>query len=112
MPSTSVQRSREELHIQNVSNYVNESAGLRARRGGKNWVKITNSQSPEHKGIWNGKCEIFLKRCKMKEFLFKVSTYYYIAAENIDEAYDKLKSEIIDEWDQVEDVETLDEHEL
>lgn len=53
-----------------------------------------------------------LKVCKMKEFLFKVSTYHYIAAENIDEAYDKLKSEIIDEWDQVEDVETLDEHEL
>ncbi len=48
----------------------------------------------------------------MKEFLFKVSTYHYIAAENIDEAYDKLKSEIIEEWDQVEDVETLDEHEL
>ncbi len=48
----------------------------------------------------------------MKEFLFKVSTYHYIAAENLDEAYDKLKSEIIDEWDQVEDVETLDEHEL
>ena len=48
----------------------------------------------------------------MKEFLFKVLTYYYIAAENIDEAYDKLKSEIIEEWDQVEDVETLDEHEL
>ena len=47
----------------------------------------------------------------MKEFLFKVSSYYYIAAENIDEAYDKLK-EVIDEWDQVEDVETLDEHEL
>lgn len=47
----------------------------------------------------------------MKEFLFKVSSYYYIAAENIDEAYDKLK-EIIDEWDQVEDIETLDEHEL
>ena len=53
-----------------------------------------------------------LKVRKMKEFLFKVSTYHYIAAENIDEAYDKLKSEIIDEWDQVEDVETLDEHEL
>ena len=48
----------------------------------------------------------------MKEFLFKVSTYHYIAAENIDEAYDKLKTEIIDEWDQVEDIETLDEHEL
>lgn len=47
----------------------------------------------------------------MKEFLFKVSSYYYIAAENIDEAYDKLK-EVIDEWDQVEDVETLDEHEI
>lgn len=47
----------------------------------------------------------------MKEFLFKVSSYYYITAENIDEAYDKLK-EIIDEWDQVEDVETLDEHEI
>lgn len=53
-----------------------------------------------------------LKVRKMKEFLFKVSTYHYIAAENIDEAYDKLKSEIIDEWDQVEDIETLDEHEL
>ena len=26
--------------------------------------------------------------------------------------YDKLKAEIIDEWDQVEDIETLDEHEL
>jgi hypothetical protein len=48
----------------------------------------------------------------MKELLFKVSTYHYIAAENIDEAYDKLKTEIINEWDQVEDVETLDEHEL
>ena len=48
----------------------------------------------------------------MKEFLFKVLTYHYIAAENIDEAYDKLKAEIIEEWDQVEDVETLDEHEL
>ena len=48
----------------------------------------------------------------MKEFFFKVSSYYYIAAENIDEAYDKLKTEIIDEWDQVEDVEILDEHEL
>ena len=48
----------------------------------------------------------------MKEFLFKVVTYHYIAAENINEAYDKLKTEIIDEWDQVEDVETLDEHEL
>ena len=48
----------------------------------------------------------------MKEFLFKVITYHYVAAENIDEAYDKLKIEIIDEWDQVEDVETLDEHEL
>ena len=47
----------------------------------------------------------------MKEFLFKVSSYYYIAAENIDEAYDKLK-EVIDEWDQVEDIETLDEHEI
>jgi hypothetical protein len=43
---------------QNVSNYVNESAGQLARRGAKNWVIITNSQSPEHKGIWNGKCEI------------------------------------------------------
>ena len=48
----------------------------------------------------------------MKEFLFKVITYHYVAAENIDEAYDKLKTEIIDEWDQVEDVETLDEYEL
>lgn len=48
----------------------------------------------------------------MKEFLFKVSSYYYIAAENIDEAYDKLKTEIINEWDQVEDIETLDEYEL
>ncbi|MBR6253657.1 MAG: hypothetical protein IKR04_07510 [Clostridia bacterium] len=48
----------------------------------------------------------------MKEFLFKVVTYHYVAAENIDEAYDKLKTEIIDEWDQVEDVETLDEYEL
>ena len=48
----------------------------------------------------------------MKEFLFKVVIYYYVAAENIDEAYDKLKAEIIDEWDQVEDVETLDEYEL
>ena len=48
----------------------------------------------------------------MKEFLFKVSTYHYIAAENIDEAYEKLKSEIIEEQDQVEDVETLDEYEL
>ena len=48
----------------------------------------------------------------MKEFLFKVVTYHYVAAENIDEAYDKLKTEIINEWDQVEDVETLDEHEL
>ena len=47
----------------------------------------------------------------MKEFLFKVSSYYYIDAENIDEAYDKLK-EVIDEWDQVEDIETLDEHEI
>ena len=47
----------------------------------------------------------------MKEFLFKVSSYYYIGAENIDEAYDKLK-EVIDEWDQVEDIETLDEHEI
>ena len=37
---------------------------------------------------------------------------HYIAAENLDEAYDKLKPEIIDEWDQVEDVETLDEYEL
>lgn len=48
----------------------------------------------------------------MKEFLFKVSTYHYIAAENIDEAYDKLKAEIIDEWNQVEDVETLDEYDV
>ena len=48
----------------------------------------------------------------MKEFLFKVVTYHYVAAENIDEAYDKLKTEIIDEWDQVDDIETLDEHEL
>ena len=48
----------------------------------------------------------------MKEFLFKVSSYYYIAAENIDEAYDKLKTEVINEWDQVEDIETLDEHEI
>lgn len=48
----------------------------------------------------------------MKEFLFKVSTYHYIGAENIDEAYNKLKTEIIDEWDTVEDVEMLDEHEL
>jgi len=48
----------------------------------------------------------------MKEFLFKVSSYHYVAAENLDEAYDKLKTEIIDEWDQVEDVEMLDEHEL
>ena len=48
----------------------------------------------------------------MKEFLFKVITYHYVAAENIDEAYDKLKTEIIDEWDQVDDIETLDEHEL
>ena len=61
-----MQRSREELHIQNVSNYVKESAGLRARRGGKNWVKITNSQSPEHKGIWNGKCEIFSLKSSYK----------------------------------------------
>ena len=48
----------------------------------------------------------------MKEFLFKVSSYYYITAENIDKAYEQLKTEIIDEWDQVEDIETLDEHEL
>ncbi len=48
----------------------------------------------------------------MKEFLFKVSTYHYVSAENLDEAYEKLKTEIIDEWDQVEDVETLDEYEL
>ena len=48
----------------------------------------------------------------MKEFLFKVITYHYVAAENIDEAYDKLKAEIIDEYDQVEDIEMLDEHEL
>lgn len=48
----------------------------------------------------------------MKEFLFKVVTYHYVAAENIDEAYDKLKTEVIDEWDQVEDIETLDEYEL
>ena len=48
----------------------------------------------------------------MKEFLFKVVTYHYVAAENIDEAYDKLKTEVIDEWDQVEDVEMLDEHEI
>lgn len=49
---------------------------------------------------------------RMKEFLFKVSSYYYIAAENVDEAYDKLQAEIINEWNQVEDVEMLDEHEL
>ena len=48
----------------------------------------------------------------MKEFLFKVSSYHYVAAENLDEAYDKLKTEIIDEYDQVEDIEMLDEHEL
>lgn len=48
----------------------------------------------------------------MKEFLFRVSSYYYIAAENIDEAYDKLKTEIIDEYNHVVDVEMLDEHEL
>ena len=38
-----------------------------------------------------------IKVCRMKEFLFKVSTYHYIAAENIDEAYDKLQAEIINE---------------
>lgn len=48
----------------------------------------------------------------MKEFLFKVSSYHYVAAENLDEAYDKLKAEIIDEYNQVEDIETLDEHEI
>ena len=48
----------------------------------------------------------------MKEFLFKVSSYYYVATENLDEAYDKLKTEIINEWDQVEDIEMLDEHEI
>ena len=48
----------------------------------------------------------------MKEFLFKVSSYHYVAAENLDEAYDKLKAEIIDEYDQVEDIEMLDEHEI
>lgn len=48
----------------------------------------------------------------MKEFLFKVSSYHYINAENLDEAYDKLKAEMIDEWDQVEDIEKLDEYEV
>lgn len=48
----------------------------------------------------------------MKEFLFKVSTYHYVAAENLDEAYEKLETEIINEYDHVVDVETLDEHEL
>lgn len=47
----------------------------------------------------------------MKEFLFKVSIYHYITAENRDEAYNKLKTEIIEEWDQVEDIEILDEYE-
>ena len=75
MPSTSVQRSREELHIQNVSNDVKESAGHLARRGGKNWVKITNSQSPEHKGIWNGKCEMFLI-CRLSSEPSAVLDYY------------------------------------
>ena len=75
--------------------------------------RVMEHQTPEHKGIWNGNINHdILKVRRMKEFLFKVSTYYYIAAENIDEAYDKLKTEIIDEWDQVEDIETLDEHEL
>lgn len=48
----------------------------------------------------------------MKEFLFKVSTYHYVAAENLDEAYEKLETEIINEYDHVVDVETLDEYEL
>ena len=46
---------RASAKAQNVSNYVNESAGHLACRGGKSWVTITNSQPPEHKGIWNGK---------------------------------------------------------
>ena len=63
-----------KLHIQNVSNYVNESAGHLARRGGKNWVKITNSQSPEHKGIWNGKCEISYAGHIWRAFLWRPVT--------------------------------------
>ena len=37
---------------------LTESAGHLAHRGGKNWANIANSQSPEHKGIWNGKLRV------------------------------------------------------